>query len=370
MFSLSFCFTADQAPQAVEAVSDAVALYRVLAKRGSTAFNTALSGALLRLSFLLSSTGRDEEALGVAIEAVKFGQTLPKDCFSASLYHLSLCLYAVGIQDAMGPAHQCVELRRQLVEEYGTWQFKEQLVDSLFNLSLYLPHPQSLQAVREAVDIQRELAEYIPAETFNQRLADGLQNLSARALLAGQYDEALCSVAEAMDMTRKLVVGNPSQHSASLVNTLYTYANALCEHGQYEKAFHAISESDALRRTISSDSMFASVEASAAYMSTRARCVAGLGKREDALASLLEAIQLYWDAFTDRPPHKPILESFPWFLRNIFACICALGRGSADVVGAAGEVVELTRLLAGYSPAKFHRYLEEAIEFYASSAVS
>ncbi|KAJ7918469.1 hypothetical protein B0H13DRAFT_1457946, partial [Mycena leptocephala] len=174
----------------------ALALSRVasLLKFSSPALNTALVRALLRLSTVLLSVGKDEEALRMAAEAAQMGSGLAKDCFSACLYHLSLCLHAGGkSEQGMNCAKQCVDLRRELVKEYGTWQFTEKLADSLFNLSLYTqPHsPGALQVVREAVKLQQELEGYIPAERFNQRLADGLQNLAALALLAGKAEEAL-----------------------------------------------------------------------------------------------------------------------------------------------------------------------------------
>ncbi|KAJ6523700.1 hypothetical protein DFH09DRAFT_937737, partial [Mycena vulgaris] len=168
----------------------ALSLSRLACYPGSAAFSAALAGALLQLSSLLLSIGQHEEALRVAVEAVQFGRAHAKDFFSACLYHLSLCFSAAGMQDeGVCPAQQCVELRRELAEEYGTWQSKERLADALFNLSLYFSQsPQSsraLESLREAVDLQRGLAGYLPAERFNERLGDGLQNLSARALLAG-----------------------------------------------------------------------------------------------------------------------------------------------------------------------------------------
>ncbi|KAJ6472664.1 hypothetical protein DFH09DRAFT_1343875 [Mycena vulgaris] len=370
LFALSFCFPGDQAPQAVEAAADAVAIYRKLRDPGSAAFSAALAGALLQLSSLLLSIGQHEEALRVAVEAVQFGRAHAKDFFSACLYHLSLCFSAAGMQDeGVCPAQQCVELRRELAEEYGTWQSKERLADALFNLSLYFSQsPQSsraLESLREAVDLQRGLAGYLPAERFNERLGDGLQNLSARALLAGEFEEALRSAAEAVEIGRRLVGTDPVQHSPNLVNIVYTYANALCEHARYEEGYRVLAEAEQLRGTISSDSVFASAEAGAAYMSTRARCVAGIGRHDEGLRCLLDGIRLYREAVASEAS-RTRFESFPWFLRNTFACVSALGGHlTAGVVEAAAEIVEVARLLAEKYPPRFDHCLEEAQEVYA-----
>ncbi|KAJ7689394.1 hypothetical protein B0H17DRAFT_1202288 [Mycena rosella] len=371
LFALSFCFGADQASRAVAAVTDSVAIYRKLAYNGLATFQPPLAAALLQLSSLLSSTGQHAEALDVAVEAVQFGRGLSKDFFATSLYNLSLCLSTAGMKDeGVCPAQQCVEIRRELVKENGTWQFKEQLADALFNLSVHFSHLHSsraLASVREAVTVQCQLAEYIPGDKFNRRLADGLQNIAARALLVTEYEEALDSAEEAVNIMRKLVEENPILHNPGFVNILYTYANALCENDRFEEAFRALSESDELRRNIPSDSVFASSEASAAYMSTRARCIIGLGQHGEGLDCLRDAIKIYQEELADRASKVTQFDSFPWFLRNTFACASALGRNNAEVLDVTAVVVDLSRLLAGEHPTIFNRYLEEAQGFHASS---
>ncbi|KAJ7204778.1 hypothetical protein GGX14DRAFT_459680 [Mycena pura] len=367
LFSLSSCFAGSKALQAAE---ESVALYRKLVKCHSATLSTALTRALLQFSTLLVSTGQLDEAERVAAEAVHVGSGLGKDLLSQCFYHLSICLYAVGKeQQGMRPAQRCVELRRRLVEEHGTWQFKEQLADALFNLSLYPSHPPSLgafQAVREAVSLQRDLADHILVEKVNRRLVDGLQNLAARALIAGEYEEALTCAEEAVGRARKLVEINPSLHTPSFVNILYTHANVLCEYARYEEGYSAITESDGLRQDVCGDSMIATLEASAAYMSTRARCLIGLGRRSEGVYGLLEAIRLYRTAL-ENPSYTSMFESFPWFLNNALACISSLGRTSADALNATADVVELSRLLTEYCPEPCDHYLKLSLEFHVGS---
>ncbi|KAJ7666029.1 hypothetical protein DFH06DRAFT_265262 [Mycena polygramma] len=361
LFNISFCFAAERA---VQTAKDSVAVYRNLMKSNSPPLNTALARALLQLSRVLLSAEQPEEALRVAVEAAQIGSGISKDCYAACLYHLSLCLHAVGkLEQGMDSARHCVELRRELFNEYGTWQFKEKLADALFNFSLYvLPEsPTGLDVVRDAVEIEREGATHVPAGKIDQRLADGLQNLAARALLAGQVDEALRCSEEALGITRKLV---DIDASSSLVNVLYTYANGLCEQAHYEEAYNASLEADVLRASLPPESIFASSEADAAYLSTRARCLVGLARHAEGLHSLLDAVGRYKEA-VETAPSEATFESFPWFLRNVFACVSTLVENGSKVCEAIGKMVELCRLLVGISPGRFEEYLKQAVQLYA-----
>ncbi|KAJ7634637.1 hypothetical protein FB45DRAFT_1025569 [Roridomyces roridus] len=365
LLALSLSLQTDYPSQAIRAAVDSVDIFRGLAKSSPLVYDLPLAGALHQLSALLSASGESEAALLAAVEALHLGgHGLARDRFADFLYHLSTCFYAVGKQDqGLSPAHRSVSVCRELVREHGTWQFKEKLADALFNLSSFYAMAdvsKALQALKEAVKIQREIAEHIPTDTLNQRLADGLQNLAARSLLAGNHKDALGFVEEAVGLTRSLVESDPVLHTPSLINTLYTYASVLCEEGRFEDGYRAICETDGLRKALCVDSIFTSVEASAAYMSTRARCVIGLGRHTDGLFCLIESIKLYKAAFAANTDSQSTFESFPWFFKNILASICALGKKDKDVLDAQVEVVELSRLLSGHSKnSKFEHSLEE-----------
>lgn len=369
LFAISFCFPAKEA---VQVAMDSVAIYRKVTKSlSSPAVSTCFARALLQLSTLLSSIGKDDEGLRSAVEAAQIGCGLAKDCYSACLYRLSLCLHTVGnSEEGMDSAQRCVELRRELVKEYETWDFKEKLADALFNLSLYSLSPAAVPIIREAIELQRELADHLPSQSSSKRLSDGLQNLAAKALLAGQAEEALCSAEEAVCLTRKLVESNPAEDTPSLVNVLYTYANILCEYSRYQEGYIAIVDADVLRLGISSESPFASLEASAAYMSTRARCLIGLGQQESGSCGILDAIRLYRKILDDEnAPFASAFESFPWFLKNVFACIAGLDKADMEVTKAIAEVAHLSQLLKGYYPERFNHWqcsLRESLELYAS----
>ncbi|KAJ6487760.1 hypothetical protein C8R45DRAFT_1213793 [Mycena sanguinolenta] len=367
LFTISFAFPA---AEALEVARDSVAIFRQLSKLSSPALNTALARALLQLSTLLLTLGKDDEALRIAVEAAQISCGLAKDCYSACLYHLSLCLHTVGKREqGLDSAQHCVELRRELAREYGTWQFKEKLADALFNLSLYFSSPAALQIVREAIELQRELVEHLPSEKFGKRLGDGLQNLAAHALLAGQVEDALSAAEESVSLTRKLAETSPVEHNPGLVNMLYTYANILSERGRHQDGYIAIVEADVMRLGLSFDSPIGSLEASAAYKSTRARCLIGMGQQNEGICALLDAISLYRKALDEeKAPYMSAFESFPWFLKNAFACIqSGLDKSGVKVAKAIGEVVALSRLLAGYYPERFNQYLQESLELHANN---
>ncbi|KAJ6470577.1 hypothetical protein C8R47DRAFT_1148529 [Mycena vitilis] len=361
LFNISFCLAAERA---VQTARDSVAFYRNLTKSNSTLLNTAFARASLQLSRVLLSAEQPEEALSVAAEAAQIEAGLSKDCYATCLYHLSLCLHAAGKpEQGTNPAHHCVELRRELVDEYGIWQFKEKLANALFNLSLYLPpeSPKGLEVVREAVGMVREGAAHIPAWSDNQCLRDGLQSLAARAILVGQTDEALRCAEEALGLARKLIdIGA----SPSLVNVLYTHANVLCKQARYEQAHSASLEADALRAGVPPESIFASSEADAAYLSTRARCLVGLARHDDGLHSLLNAVNRYKEAI-ETAPSKATFESFPWFLRNVFACVSTLVENGSKVCEVIGKMVKLCHILAEISPGRFENYLKQSLELRA-----
>ncbi|KAJ7064961.1 hypothetical protein C8F01DRAFT_782916 [Mycena amicta] len=377
LYTLSFCFadSPNCSEVALQVAAESATRYRKLvAKSSSAAADPAFVFALLQWSLLLVLNDQQDAALRIAVEAAQTGGGLiSKDVYAQSLYHLSTCLYAVGKeQQASAPAQRSVEILRALVAEHqDSWRLKEQLADAVFNASLYPSHPPSLkalEAVREGVELQRQLKDHVPRTKYDQRLADGMQNLAARALLAGLYDEAFSASEEAVELGRTLVQRNSSLYTPNLINILYTHANVLCEQGRYEDAYDLVEECDAIGQDIQNDSVFTTLEASAAYMSTRARCLLGLEKRVEGNRGLMEGMRLYRCAL-ESPLRRSMFESFPWFLNNTFACISTLGRTNADALNATSELVELARLLTENcaSQVALDHYLRLVIEYHVGS---
>ncbi|KAF7316268.1 DUF2235 domain-containing protein [Mycena indigotica] len=359
--ALSFCFadSPGRSALALQVASQSASRFRkLLAKSHSMMLETSLLRALVQWSLLLVLNDQQDAALRIAVEAAQIGAgSVPKELYAHSLLHLSTSLYAVGkAQQASAPAQKAVDILRELVAEHSdSWHLKEQLVDALFNASLYPSHPPSftaLQAIREGVGLHKVLKAHIPNQRFEKRLADGLQNLAARALLAGEYDEALSASEEAVGMARGLANSN-------LVNVLYTHANVLCEQGRYDEAYKLVQECDSME----GDS---TVEAAAAYMSSRARCLLGLARRAEGVRALMEGMRLYRSAL-ESPLHRSMFESFPWFLNNMFACISALGRTNADALNATSDLVELARLLTESCSGDVDHYLKLVLEYQVGS---
>ncbi|KAF7325808.1 DUF2235 domain-containing protein [Mycena kentingensis (nom. inval.)] len=377
MHALSICLSdePDNANIGVQVAAESVTRYRQLYTRcNSAGILNAFIKALLQWSLLLVLNDQQDDAVRIAVEAAQLGgSSVSKDLYAQTLYHLSTGLYAVGKENqAAAPAQRAVDVLRTLVASSSSWRLKEQLADALFNASLYPAHPPSLkalEALREAVSLQRELKPYISAQRFDARMVDGLQNLAARALIAGEYAEALMVVEEAALLARILAQHDASAFTSGLVNVLYTQASVLCEHERFEEAYTLVVECDSIGQDAGSDSLFTSFEATAAYISTRARCLLGLGRRPEGVRGLLEGMRLYRCAL-ESPLYRSMFESFPWFLNNCFACISALGRSKVEGLSATVELVELARLLTEFCPAAggADHYLRLVLEYHPFNA--
>ncbi|KAF7318980.1 DUF2235 domain-containing protein [Mycena chlorophos] len=376
LHALSICLVDGPggASDAVHVAADSAARYRRLVAKGNTsmALETAFVRSLVQWSRLLVLSDQQDAALRIAVEAAQIaGGSVPREVYAQSVLHLSTCLYAVGKEQQAGaPAQKAVDTLRVLTAEHpDSWRLKEQLADALFNASLYPAHPPSfnaLAAIREAVGLQKQLGDRIEKDRSEPRLADGLQNLAARALLAGVYDEALDASQQALQLARDLALRNPATFTASLINILYTHANVLCELERYAEAYDLVVECDNIGQDMQSESLFTTLEAGAAYMSTRARCLLGLARREEGVRGLIEGLRLYRAAL-ESPLRRSMFESFPWFLNNAFACISMLGRTNSDALSATTDLVELARLMTENCAGQVDHYLRLVLEYHVGS---
>jgi len=191
---------------ALEAVWEAVEIYRGLAEKNPGAFNPGLAMSLNNLSNCLSEVGDR----GGALEAVR----------------------------------EAVEIYRGLAEE-NPGAFNPVLAGSLNNLSNRLSEVGdrggALEAVREAVEIRRGLAAGNPG-AFNPVLAMSLNNLSNRLSEVGDRGGALEAVREAVEIYRGLAEKNPAAFEADLVRALNTLARILTETGEADEALRCFTD--------------------------------------------------------------------------------------------------------------------------------
>ena len=173
-----------QRQEALEAIKEAVKIYRDLAEQNPKTFQPYLAVSLNNLVDPLSKMGQRQEAL----EAIK----------------------------------EAVEILRELAEQ-NPKAFRPDLAMSLHNLANRLSkvgqRQEALKTIKEAVEIYRELAEQNP-QAFRPDLAMSLHNLANRLSEVGQRQEALEAIEEAVKIYRELVGQNPQAFRPDLARSL------------------------------------------------------------------------------------------------------------------------------------------------------
>ncbi|HLH68398.1 MAG TPA: tetratricopeptide repeat protein [Candidatus Dormibacteraeota bacterium] len=244
--------------EALEAVQEAVRLYRPLAEQRPEALRPDLAGFLNNLSIRLSELGQREEALQASQEAVELYRPLVErrpDAFrphlARFLNNLSLRLAELGRpEEALQAIQEAVELRRSLAERHPD-AFRPDLALSLNNLSIRLGElgrrEEALRAIQEAVELRRPLAEQHP-DAFRPDLALSLNNLSIRLAELGRREEALQASQEAVELYRPLAEQRPDAFRPYLAGSLNNLSIRLAELGRREEALQASQEAVELYR--------------------------------------------------------------------------------------------------------------------------
>lgn len=153
-------------------------------------FNQRLARSLDGLSNCLYNLGYLEEALDAIREAIELWRHLVENCPAAfnralaeSLHRLSIQLVNMGHlghrEDALEAIREVVELQRHLTAEQPA-QFNPIRANSLHGLSIQLfnlgHRPEALEAAQEAVELRQQLADR--PSVFDPQLANSLKLLS------------------------------------------------------------------------------------------------------------------------------------------------------------------------------------------------
>ena len=245
---------------ALQAIEEAVRLYRALAEARPDAFTPNLAMSLSNLSNSLGALSRREAALQAIEEAVQLHGALAEarpDAFTPnlamSLSNLSNSLGALGRREAALQAiEEAVRLYRALAEAQPD-AFTSDLTSSLSNLSNSLgdlgQREAALQAIEEAVRLHRTLAEARP-DAFNPNLAMSLSNLSNSLGALGRREAALQAVEEAVRLYRALAEARPDAFNSDLARSLNSLSSRLGALGRLEAALQAIEEAARLYRAL------------------------------------------------------------------------------------------------------------------------
>ena len=249
---------AGDAPGALEAIKEAVEIYRRLAAASPARYEPDLAASLNNLSNRLGDAGDAPGALEAIREAVDFYRRLAaasparyEPDLATSLNNLSNRLSAAGdAPGALEAVGEAVAIRRRLAAASPAC-YEPELAMSLNNFSINLNEagdaPGALEAIREAVVFYRRLAAANP-ERYEPDLAGSLNNLSKCLSEAGDAPGALEAIMEAVAIRRRLAAASPTRYEPDLAGSLNNLSNYLRDAGDVPGALEAMGEAVELMR--------------------------------------------------------------------------------------------------------------------------
>jgi|GEM_PF-1585834 len=244
---------------AADAARDDVMLTRRLAEAEPDKYRESLADALADQAQYLRTTGGLISARLAAAEAVKLARQMVDEDREAHLSRLA---------DALCEAALCY---RELEQPY-----------------------QALPLVAEAVNYRRELA---AAQSASARdaLARALNQYSNRLAETGRPAEARLAIEEAVAIRRELAEQDPQEYEAGLVASLSDLAGHMLEAGEDASALTIAEQAIAAQRQISHRSGNARHRdrSLAGLIGVRAIALAQMGRYEEALAGLSQAITIH-----------------------------------------------------------------------------
>lgn len=317
-------------PSALAAISDAVQLRRTAADVDEERI-PALVDALIDMSTLLAGTGRPDEALTAAEEAVSLARSFT------------------------GPPAGDSRLAAAL----------DSAASRLSDLSRW---DESVDPAAEALGLRRHHATQDP--DARRDLAASLNNFAGRLIDTRRYDEAVAPAEQAVEIFRGLAGRAPEAHLPDLAVALDQLAGRLSVNHRPEDALAAAEESVRIARALARKNPAAFGPELAAKLSNLSVWLSDAGRAEDALDRLLEAAQLLHSpapaAPTTTPSSPPALHlpTYTTVLHNLAACLLTLGR-PGEALAPARESLRITRRLATAQPAAHLPGLAEALHLLA-----
>lgn len=358
-----------QSDGALDAIEEAVAILSGLTAAGPDVVYPDLAASLHNLSVCLSNLGRHDEALVTIEKAVGFYRDLAAtrpDHFRSeldeSLNNLSICLTNLGRHDeALVAIEEAVGIRRALAAAEPD-AFRPGLLLNLSNLTTCLSklgrRKEALSASQEAVAICRELADTRP-DAFRPELAGCLNDLSNRFSELGLREDALIAIEEATAIRRDFADVYRDAFLPDLATTLSNLSNRFSALGRWGEALVAIEEAVAIRRALAVTTPDALQLDVISDINALSMCLSKLGRHEDALATIEEAVDLCCGlvASAGSKASRPDLATALNHLSDIYS---ALGQHD-EALAAIEEAVAIRRVLAANSPGAFRFELAVAL---------
>jgi hypothetical protein len=268
-------------------------------------------------------------------------------------------------EEALAASKEAVRTYRRLVRARPT-AFLPDLALALNYQSSSLAalgrRERALAASEEAVGIYRRLAEAHP-DAFLPNLAMALNNHSTRLGALGRREEALIAIDEAVDIYRRLAeAARPDAllpNNAllpddallpALADSINNQAASLAALGRREQALAAIEEAADIYRQLAEARPDAFLPNLATSLNNQSSGQAELGRPELALAAIEEAVDIYRRLAEARP--DAFLPNLAMALNNQSGRLLALGRPE-QALAAIEEAADIYRRLAEARPDTF-----------------
>lgn len=309
--------------EALAASAEAVAMWRRLAdglgprlSPGEGPDPHRQSGLALSLAIhcgLLTDVGRREDALEAVMEAVQLYRALVEAGHDDLLFNLggslnnySNILFDLGrTEEALVASTEAVQICRRLVEageDDRLSQFAPILSNHARQLADLDRRAEILALTTEVVQKLRRLAEGRP-DAFLPDFANSLNLLANQFADLGRWEEALAAATEVVQIYRRLATSRPAAFLPDLAGSLHNLAMALAKLNRWRdrNGLDAITEAVELRRQLAEARPDAPRSGLAMSLNDRAIWLAILGRREEALEAITEAITIWQRMATAGP---------------------------------------------------------------------
>ncbi|MEV7034067.1 tetratricopeptide repeat protein [Streptomyces sp. NPDC093272] len=337
---------------ALAAVQEAVAIRRSRAL-ASPAARPALADALVTLARCHNELRDGRAAMDAITEAVDLYRALVRtdpEARRADLAHALVTLagaqYALhGPVPALVPIGEAVALSRLSAESDREAHLPD-LARALHNQGLLMSEagdlPAALATVGESVELCRDLARNHRA-AYGRELANALNTLATVQQQLGEHRDALASATESHDTVRVLYAINPAAFRIDLAFTLHTLALARGAVGNPAEAVAEMREATGLYRTLAEGSPDRLAPDLARAVADLAGLQGDAGDSAGALVSAAEAVH-HWRTLADTRP-----DAFLPALGDALATLAGQQRAAGDrdaALDSAREAVRILRTLA------------------------
>jgi tetratricopeptide (TPR) repeat protein len=330
------------------------------------------AAALVDLSSRLANLGRREEALEAIEQAVSIYRRLIHDQpfpflagLATALNNQAVCLMALGSwEEALDSFEQAAFIRRGLADAQPD-EFLPALATTLNNQANCLADlgrlEEALEAIEQSLSIYRQFADAQPDDCL-PGMAMALNNQTRCLHRLERPEEALEAIDQAANIYRQLAHDQPDSFLPLLAGTLNNQASFLVDPERRQEALGIIEQAVGIYRRLAHERPEAFLPDLAIALNNQATCLFDLGRPEEALEAIDQAADIYREFAHDQPA---FLADLAAVLHNQSVYLAMLGRG-AEALYTAEQTVAINRQLATERPSLFILRLVNSLNLLAS----